>query len=181
MAEAGIPKTELMNERDMERVLTRMAHQITEGNPDESRLALVGIHSRGVPLAKRLAEKIQSFTGTRIPVGVLDITLYRDDLHPDDRQPRVTASHVPFDLTGMTVVLVDDVVYTGRTVRAAMDALIDLGRPACIRLAALIDRGHRELPIRPDCVGKNVPTKRTERISVRVREMDGEDAVYIVQ
>ena len=181
MAEMDLPGMELMNERDMERVLTRMAHQIIEGNPDEQRLALVGIHSRGVPLAKRLAEKIRAFTGAKIPVGVLDITLYRDDLHPEARQPRVTGSHVPFDLSEMTVVLVDDVVYTGRTVRAAMDALIDLGRPACIRLAALIDRGHRELPIRPDCVGKNVPTKRTERISVRVREMDGEDAVYIVQ
>ena len=134
--------------------------------------------SRGVPLAQRIAANIRQFEGLDLPVGSLDITLYRDDLEQDD--PEVRGSSVPFDVTGKTVVLVDDVLYTGRTARAAMDALLDLGRPAAIRLAILVDRGHRELPIRADHVGKNVPTARGERVLVNLEETDGEDGVIVV-
>ena len=170
-----------MSARDVDPALSRIAHEIMEGNPHEEALALVGIKRRGVPLAKRLAERIAAFSGSPVPVGVLDITLYRDDLSEKDSMPHLNATDVPFPVEGLHLVLVDDVIFTGRTARAAMDAIIDLGRPACIRLVSLIDRGHRELPIRADYVGKNVPTKKTERISVRVNEIDGEDAVYIIQ
>ena len=171
-------KTILLDEQALERSLTRISHEIVEKNEDISSICLVGIRRRGLPLANRIAMRIKNSYGVEVSVEELDVSPFRDDngnIRKTEKTPLKTA------VEGKTVVLVDDVVYTGRTVRAAMDALIDLGRPACIRLAALIDRGHRELPIRPDCVGKNVPTKRTERISVRVREMDGEDAVYIVQ
>jgi pyrimidine operon attenuation protein/uracil phosphoribosyltransferase len=141
-------------------------------------LTLVGVLSRGVPLAQRIAANIRQFEELDLPVGSLDITLYRDDLEQDD--PEVRGSSVPFDVTGKTVVLVDDVLYTGRTARAAMDALLDLGRPAAIRLAILVDRGHRELPIRADHVGKNVPTARGERVLVNLEETDGEDGVIVV-
>ena len=171
----------LMTESEMDRALSRIAHQILENCRDEKRLALIGIRRRGVPIAKRLSDRIEAFTGRRVPVGVLDITLYRDDLSRISETPTVHGSDIPFPVTDLTVVLADDVIYTGRTARAAMDAVTDMGRPACIRLMALVDRGHRELPIRPDFVGKNVPTKKTERISVRMREVDGEDAVYIVE
>jgi len=169
----------LMNENDMNRVLTRIAHEIIEGNEGLERLALIGIRRRGVPLAKRIARYIERFEGKSIPVGELDITLYRDDLESSDGQPRVNETDIPFSIDGMHLVMVDDVLYTGRTARSAMDALIDMGRPGCIRLAALVDRGHRELPIRGDYVGKNIPTARSERISVKVKELDGEDAVIL--
>lgn len=181
MVKTSEATTELMSARDMDRVLSRIAHEIVEGNPHEESLALVGVRRRGVPIAKRIAARIEAFTGQRIPVGILDITLYRDDLSQVSEMPLVNSTDIPFPVEGVHLVLVDDVIYTGRTARAAMDAVMDLGRPACIRLVALIDRGHRELPIRADYVGKNVPTKKTERISVRVSEIDGEDAVYIVQ
>jgi pyrimidine operon attenuation protein/uracil phosphoribosyltransferase len=142
-------------------------------------LALVGIQRRGVPLARRIAEAISENEGAAVPVGALDITFYRDDLSLIAQQPVVKGTDLPFDLNGATVVLVDDVLYTGRTIRAAMDALVDFGRPQAIRLAVLVDRGHRELPIRADHVGKNVPTSREEVVRVHVAEIDGEDAVLI--
>ncbi len=163
----------------LNRSLRRISHEILERNASCLRgLALVGVLSRGVPLAQRIAANIRQFEGLDLSVGSLDITLYRDDLEQDD--PEVRGSSVPFDVTGKTVILVDDVLYTGRTARAAMDALLDLGRPAAIRLAILVDRGHRELPIRADHVGKNVPTARSERVLVNLEETDGEDGVIIV-
>jgi len=141
-------------------------------------LALVGVLTRGVPLASRIVKNIRRFEGLDVPVGSLDITLHRDDL--DDEEPEVLGNDVPFDVTGKNVVLVDDVLYTGRTARAAMDALLELGRPAAVRLAILVDRGHRELPIRADYVGKNMPTARGERVRVSLMETDGEDGVIVV-
>lgn len=174
-----VEKAQIMDEEAIRRTLTRMAHEIVERNKDTGRLALVGIRRRGVPLARRLAESIQAIEGRRVHVGVLDITLYRDDLTTIAHQPVVGPTEIPFDLSGRTVVLVDDVLYTGRTVRAAMDVLFDLGRPARIQLAVLVDRGHRELPIRADFVGRNVPTSREELVGVRLREVDGEERVVI--
>lgn len=181
MAEIPENKTELMSAKDMERALRRIAHEIIEGNAHEHALALVGIRRRGVPLANRLAALIETFSGQSVPVGELDITLYRDDLSQISVQPTLKAADFPFSVEGLHLVLVDDVIYTGRTARAAMDAVIDRGRPECIRLTALVDRGHRELPIRADYVGKNVPTAKAERISVCVSEIDGTDAVYLVR
>ncbi|MFW0967383.1 MAG: bifunctional pyr operon transcriptional regulator/uracil phosphoribosyltransferase PyrR, partial [Thermacetogeniaceae bacterium] len=152
-----------------------------EKNAGTKDLVLIGIRRRGVPLASRLSERIKEIEGTSIPLGILDITLYRDDLSQLDYHPLVRKTEVPFSITGKKVVLVDDVLYTGRTVRAAMDALMDLGRPQLIQLAVLIDRGHRELPIRADFVGKNVPTSRKEQINVSLLEIDGEDKVTIVE
>jgi pyrimidine operon attenuation protein / uracil phosphoribosyltransferase len=161
------------------RSLRRISHEILERNaPCLGDLALVGVLTRGVPLARRISANIRHFEGLELPVGSLDITLHRDDLEKVD--PEVRGSNVPFDVTGKTVVLVDDVLYTGRTARAAMDALLELGRPAAIRLAILVDRGHRELPIRADYVGKNVPTARGERVLVNLEETDGEDGVIVV-
>ena len=161
------------------RSLRRISHEILERNASNlDGLALVGGLTRGVPLARRVSENIRAFEGIDVPVGSLDITLHRDDLAGED--PEVKGSDVPFDVTGRTVVLVDDVLYTGRTARAAMDALLELGRPAAIRLAVLVDRGHRELPIRADYVGKNVPTARDERVLVNLGETDGEDGVIVV-
>lgn len=172
-------KAQIMDEASIRRVLTRIAHEILESNKEITNVALVGIRRRGGPLAERLATAIETIEGTRPPVGVLDITLYRDDLTTLSSQPEVRGTHVPFDVTGLNVVLVDDVIYTGRTVRAALDALMDLGRPRRIQLAVLVDRGHRELPIKADFVGKNVPTSSAEVISVYVREIDGVDKVTI--
>lgn len=173
------PKAQIMDEEALGRALTRIAHEIIERNKGIEDVILVGIRRRGVPLAKRLAQKIGQFEGITPPVGILDITLYRDDLSTRTEQPVVQKTEVPFDIRGKRVVLVDDVLYTGRTARAALDALIDLGRPQVIQLAVLIDRGHRELPIRADYVGKNVPTSRKEIVEVRLTEVDGEDQVVI--
>lgn len=163
----------------LDRSLRRISHEILERNASSLEdLALVGVLTRGVPLAGRIVENIHRFEGLDVPVGSLDITLHRDDLN--DEEPEVLGSDVPFDVTGKTVVLVDDVLYTGRTARAAMDALLELGRPAAVRLAILVDRGHRELPIRADYVGKNMPTARGERVRVSLMETDGEDGVIVV-
>ncbi len=168
------------------RTIVRIAHEIVEGNGDLSRVALVGIHTRGVPLAQRLRRLIAEFTGTEVELGTLDITFHRDDLHvrggeaPLHAQPVVRATSLDFPLEGMTCVLVDDVLHTGRTIRAAVEALFAYGRPGRVQLACLVDRGHRELPIRPDYVGKNLPTSRDERIQVQLLEVDELDAVLLV-
>ncbi len=169
----------IMDEQAMRRALTRIAHEIVERNKGLENVALVGIRRRGVPLARRLAAKLREVEGREVPIGLLDITLYRDDLTTRAEQPEVHRTEIPFKLPGTIVVLIDDVIYTGRTVRAALDAIIDVGRPAAIQLAVLIDRGHRELPIRPDFVGKNVPTSRKEVVHVRVNEFDGVEEVVI--
>ncbi|HHW29091.1 MAG TPA: bifunctional pyr operon transcriptional regulator/uracil phosphoribosyltransferase PyrR [Syntrophomonadaceae bacterium] len=174
-------KVQIMDQEGIRRALTRIAHEILEKNAGTKDLVLIGIRRRGVPLASRLSEKIKEIEGTSIPLGILDITLYRDDLSQLDYHPQVRKTEVPFSITDKKVVMVDDVLYTGRTVRAAMDALMDLGRPKLIQLAVLIDRGHRELPIRADFVGKNVPTSRKEVIQVSLLEIDGEDKVTIVE
>ena len=161
------------------RSLRRISHEILESNASWlDDLALVGVLTRGVPLAQRISANVRQFEDLNLPVGSLDITLHRDDLEQED--PEVRGSSVPFEVTGKTIVLVDDVLYTGRTARAAMDALLELGRPAAVRLAILVDRGHRELPIRADHVGKNVPTARGERVLVNLEETDGEDGVIVV-
>jgi pyrimidine operon attenuation protein / uracil phosphoribosyltransferase len=176
----------LLDEQAIAKSLSRIAHEIVEGNPKLDRVALVGIHTRGVPLAQRLRRLIEEFTGTEVELGSLDITFYRDDVQvragegPRHPQPLVRATRLDFPLAGRTVVLVDDVLYTGRTIRAAIDALFDYGRPARVQLACLADRGHRELPIRPDYVGKNLPTSRNERIQVQLVEVDEVDRVLLV-
>lgn len=174
-------KTTLLNSQEVSRALTRIAHEITERNQGAERLALIGVHTRGVPIAKRLAGLIEKFEGIMPEVGELDITLYRDDLSEIALQPIVKRTEVPFNVQGLRIVLCDDVLYTGRTVRASLDALIDLGRPAVIQLAALVDRGHRELPIRADYVGKNVPTSKQEIIKVKLLEIDGADVVELME
>src|SRR5881397_114698 len=172
-------KAEVLDESALDRALTRIAHEILEKNDGAKDLTFVGLRTRGVTLAQRLAQKIARIDGTTLPVGTLDITLYRDDL--DMRgAPVVRGTDIPFSIKGKTVVLVDDVLFTGRTIRAALDALIDLGRPRLIQLAVLVDRGHRELPIRADFVGKNVPTSLDQVIRVSLKECDGRDAVEIV-
>jgi len=169
----------VLHEGDVQRALTRIAHEIAERNPDASALAVVGIHRRGAFLADRLRDLLQELLDLPIPLGDLDIGFYRDDVSSRPDAPVVHASHVDFDVTGRTVVIVDDVLYTGRTVRAAIEALFDYGRPQRVQLAVLADRGHRELPIRPDYVGKNLPTSASEHVYVRVRELDGVDEVAI--
>ncbi|MBR6514878.1 MAG: bifunctional pyr operon transcriptional regulator/uracil phosphoribosyltransferase PyrR [Clostridia bacterium] len=165
----------------MDRALTRIAHEIIEKNSEAKELCLVGIHRKGVPLAKQIADSIRKFSDIEVAVGELDITKHRDDLHIYDASVVSGETNIGFDIHDKIVVLVDDVIFTGRTVRAAMDALIAMGRPGCIQLAVLIDRGHRELPIRGDYVGKNIPTSRSERISVRIPEYDGKKEVAIVK
>lgn len=174
-------KASLMDASAMDRALKRMAHELIEQVDDPGACVLVGIRRRGLPLARRLAEYVLAFSGKGPEVGEVDITFYRDDLTRVDDAPRVSGAELPVDVTGRTVVLVDDVIYTGRTARAAMEAVLARGRAARICLAVLVDRGHRELPIRPDFVGKNIPTSRSERVSVRVRETDGEDAVLLFE
>ena len=171
-------KAQVLDDVALDRALTRIAHEILEKNDGAKDLAFVGLRTRGVTLAQRLAAKIARIDGTTLPVGTLDITLYRDDL--DLRgAPVIRGTDIPFSIKNKTVILVDDVLFTGRTIRAALDALIDLGRPRSIQLATLIDRGHRELPIRPDYIGKNLPTSRKESVAVRLKEHDGEDRVVI--
>jgi pyrimidine operon attenuation protein/uracil phosphoribosyltransferase len=172
-------KAQVLDEAALDRALTRIAHEILERNGGAKDLAFVGLRTRGVTLAQRLAAAIARIDGsTALPVGALDITLYRDDLAMRGI-PVVRATEIPFSIKGKAVILVDDVLFTGRTIRAALDAIIDLGRPQSVQLAILIDRGHRELPIRPDYVGKNLPTSRRESVAVRLREHDGEDRVVI--
>jgi len=168
------------------KALTRIAHEIVEGNADLARVALVGIHTRGVPLAQRLRRRIHELSGTEVAFGQLDITFHRDDVHvrggeaPRHPQPLVRSTTLDFALEGMTCVLVDDVLYTGRTIRAAIEALFDYGRPARVQLACLADRGHRELPIRPDYIGKNLPTAREERVQVQLVEIDEVDQILLI-
>ena len=169
----------LLDAADVRRALTRIAHEILERDKGAGELALVGIANRGDDLARRLAGEIRTIEGIEVPVGVLDITFYRDDIGMKAEAPEVHETRIGFDITGRTVVLVDDVLFTGRTIRAAMDALTDLGRPQRIQLAVLVDRGHRELPIRADFVGKNVPTHRADDVRVLIAEVDGEDAVVV--
>lgn len=174
----------IMDENAIRRALTRIAHEILEKNKGVDGLLLVGIRTRGVYLAKRIAERIYEIENTPVPVGELDVTPYRDDLSQDltvSPTPKENALHMPSSIHGQKIILIDDVLYTGRTVRAAMDALIDGGRPSMIQLAVLIDRGHRELPIRPDYVGKNVPSSKLEQIEVRLTEIDKQDSVLIIQ
>jgi pyrimidine operon attenuation protein/uracil phosphoribosyltransferase len=169
----------LLDAEDVRRAITRIAHEILERDRGAEGLALVGIADRGDQLAARLVREIHRIEGVEVPVGALDITFYRDDIGLSAEAPEVHETRIPFDITGRTIVLVDDVLFTGRTIRAAMDALMDFGRPRRIQLAVLVDRGHRELPIRADFVGKNVPTKRDDDVRVMVVEVDGEDAVVV--
>ncbi|EIW18113.1 MULTISPECIES: bifunctional pyr operon transcriptional regulator/uracil phosphoribosyltransferase PyrR [Pelosinus] len=174
-----IEKTVIMDEQAIRRGLIRIAHEIIENNKGIKDLILVGIRTRGVPLAERLAAEIKRIEGAQLPVGILDITLYRDDLSTLSYQPIVHETQIPVDISGKTIVLIDDVLYTGRTVRAALDAIIDIGRPKVIQLAVLVDRGHRELPIRADYVGKNVPTSSKEVVGVQLMPVDDADKVVI--
>jgi pyrimidine operon attenuation protein/uracil phosphoribosyltransferase len=172
-------KSEIIDADGLRRIVTRIAHEIVERNKGVDDLVVVGIRRRGVPIAERIVAKIQEFEGAKPALGSLDITLYRDDLSTVAHQPVVGATEIPVDINGKVAVLVDDVLFTGRTVRAAMDALIDFGRPRAIQLAVVVDRGHRELPIRADYVGKNVPTSKKEVIGVKLEEIDGVDGVVI--
>jgi pyrimidine operon attenuation protein/uracil phosphoribosyltransferase len=170
----------LLGADDIRRALARLAHEVVERNHGVDKLVLVGLRTRGVPLARRLQRLIAEFEGVVVPMGELDVTLYRDDVQQGP--PRsLSPTSIPVDINDQTVILVDDVLYTGRTARAALDALVDLGRPRAIQLVCLVDRGHRELPIRPDYVGKNVPTGRDEKVAVRLREVDGVDEVVLLQ
>ncbi len=173
-------KSLLYDENILGRSLKRIAHEILENTENTGRICLIGIKTRGVPMAKRLADFIFKIEGIRVPVGILDITLYRDDITPE-KDPVVSESSIDFDIAGREVILIDDVISTGRTARAALDALLDFGRPAKIKLAALVDRGHRELPIRPDFVGKNIPTSKTEIVRVSLLETDGKDAIELYE
>lgn len=174
-------KAQLLDEKGINRSIIRISHEIIEKNKGVENITIVGIKTRGVPLAKRIAKYIEDFEGVEIPVGDLDITLYRDDLSELYEQPNLNSSNIQFEIRNKIVILVDDVIYTGRTVRAAMDGIIRLGRPKSIQLAVLVDRGHRELPIRPDYVGKNVPTSLQEIVHVKLSENDGEDKVIITE
>jgi len=173
-------KALILDSEGMGRAITRIAHEILERNRGAENLALVGIRNRGIFFARRLADKIKEIEGVDLPVGSLDATFYRDDVSTHS-SPKIYKTEMPFDVTGKTIILVDDVLYTGRTTRASMDAIMDYGRPAAIQLAVIIDRGHRELPIRADYVGKNIPTSRRERVMVSVAEVDGQDSVTIAE
>ncbi len=175
-----IVKTELMDEKALDRALTRIAHEIVEKNKGTDDLCLLGIKTRGIPLASRLCEKIYSIEGEKLPFGQIDVTHYRDDLESRKNHYLIDKNDLDLIVMGKKVILIDDVLYTGRTVRAAMDAIMDLGRPNSIQLAVLIDRGHRELPIRADYVGKNVPTSKNEKVIVNIKEIDGRDIVLLI-
>lgn len=174
-------KAEIADEMKIQRTLSRMAHQVIEHHQDLKSVCLVGIKTRGIPLAQRIAKNIALFEGTEIPVGELDITLYRDDLTVSSDQPVLSETRIPFPVVHKNIILVDDVIYTGRTARAAMDAVMALGRPATIQLAVLVDRGHRELPIRADYVGLNMPTSRNEVVAVRLSETDNENSIQLYE
>ncbi|MDQ7096128.1 bifunctional pyr operon transcriptional regulator/uracil phosphoribosyltransferase PyrR [Desulfosporosinus sp. PR] len=177
----GTVKSKILDADGIRRALSRIAHEIVEKNKGTDKLVLVGIRRRGVPLAERIQQYIKEFEGAELPLGILDITLYRDDLSTIDVQPVVHETDVPVSIEGKTVILIDDVLYTGRTARAALDATMDLGRPERIQLAVLVDRGHRELPIRADFVGKNLPTSRREIVAVRLLEVDSEEDVLLLE
>lgn len=171
----------VMNEKGISRAITRIAHEILEKNNGAESLVIIGIIRRGAALAKRIADKIEQIEGILPPVGLLDINMYRDDIHSKHDQPIIERTEILFDVKDRNVILVDDVLFTGRTIRAALSAIIDFGRPRSIQLAVLIDRGHREYPIRPDYVGKNIPTKKEDRVRVRMKERDDEELVRIVR
>jgi len=174
-------KAEILSAQDIQRIITRLAHEILEKNRGSENLVIVGIHTRGAHLASRISKKIAEIENREIPTGFLDITLYRDDFRTRLKQPAVEVTNIPFKIDEKNIVLVDDVLYTGRTIRSALDALMDFGRPERIFLAVLVDRGHRELPIRPDFVGKNIPTSIGEEVKVLLQESDGEDKVLLVE
>lgn len=174
-------KAVILNDQDIQRITTRLAHEILEKNRGLDKLVLVGIRTRGAYLASRLAEKIKEIEDQEVQTGFLDITLYRDDFRTRLKQPEVEVTNIPFNIDQKNIVLVDDVLYTGRTIRAALDALKDFGRPARIYLAVLVDRGHRELPIRPDFIGKNIPTSVGEEVRVQMKEIDDEDRVLLTE
>jgi pyrimidine operon attenuation protein/uracil phosphoribosyltransferase len=176
-----MPEKVILNREDIRRAITRIAHEIVERNHGCDGIVLIGVHTRGVPLAKRIAANIRLFEQTNVLVGDLDISLHRDDLPSLDVQPVLHTTNIPTDIEGKCIVLVDDVLYTGRSIRAAMDAIIEFGRPQYIQLVVLVDRGHREIPIRADYVGKNMPTSRDEQVEVRLEEVDGTDEVVIVK
>jgi pyrimidine operon attenuation protein/uracil phosphoribosyltransferase len=174
-------QSKIMDQEAVRRAVMRMAHEIVEKNKGVGDVCLVGIRTRGVFLAQRLAQAIRDIEGVAVPVGILDITLYRDDLTLIDVQPVVRETLIEFDISDKKIILVDDVLYTGRTIRAALDALVDFGRPSTIQLAVLVDRGHRELPIRADFVGKNIPTAKTQNVQVILRETDQKDDLVLVE
>lgn len=174
-------KSKVADKEGLDRILTRISHEILEKNKGSENLVLIGMRTRGEFLAKRIQQKIKSIDNAEIPLGILDVTLYRDDFRTRIKQPEVSVSDITFDLNERDVILIDDVLYTGRTVRSALNALMDLGRPGSIQLFILVDRGHRELPIRADYVGKNIPTSQNEEIKVRLIEVDDEDAIYLVE
>jgi len=173
--------TRIIDADGMRRTVNRLSHEVVEANRGAEQLAVIGIRTRGEFLARRIAQKVEEIEGGKIPFGILDITLYRDDLRGRLDQPRLQSTEILFDVTGKSIILVDDVLYTGRTIRSALNAIMDLGRPRSIKLLVLIDRGHRELPIKADYAGKNVPTARGQEVRVRMKETDGEDAVYLVE
>lgn len=174
-------KTKVVDTEGLDRILTRISHEILEKNKGSEDLVLMGMRTRGEFLARRIQNKLKNIDGAELPLGVLDVTLYRDDFRMRIKQPEVSVSNITFDINEKQIVLVDDVLYTGRTVRSAMNAIMDLGRPASIQLCILVDRGHRELPIRADYVGKNIPTSMNEEIKVRMTEIDEEDAIYLIE
>lgn len=174
-------KAKLADKETLDRILVRIAHEILEKNKGSKNLVLIGMRTRGEFLAKRLREKLIAIEGVDLPLGVLDVTLYRDDFRKRIKQPQVSVSDITFDINDKDVILVDDVLYTGRTVRSALNAIMDLGRPSSIQLCILVDRGHRELPIRADYVGKNIPTSQNEEIKLKMEEVDGEDAIYLIE
>jgi pyrimidine operon attenuation protein/uracil phosphoribosyltransferase len=173
-------KSKIMDERDFARTVARLVYEILEKNKGLENIVIVGMRTRGVYIAERIVQKLQEIENKKVPLGILDVTLYRDDFRTALKQPQVQITDIPFTIDNKNIIIVDDVLYTGRTVRAAMDALMDFGRPASIQLAILIDRGHRELPIIADFIGKNIPTSQGEEIRVHVKEIDGDDAVYLV-
>jgi pyrimidine operon attenuation protein/uracil phosphoribosyltransferase len=174
-------KSKQVDQAGLERIITRISHEILEKNKGSKNLAIIGMRTRGEFLANRIAEKIKKIDNAELPLGVLDATLYRDDFRTRLKQPEISVSNITFDLNEKDIILVDDVLYTGRTVRSALNALMDMGRPASIQLCILVDRGHRELPIRADYVGKNIPTSYNEEIKVKLSEVDGEDAIYLIE
>jgi pyrimidine operon attenuation protein/uracil phosphoribosyltransferase len=174
-------KSKIIDKEGFDRILTRIAHEILEKNKGSKNLILMGMRTRGEFLARRIKDKINKIDNENLPLGVLDVTLYRDDFRMRLKQPEVSVSDITFDINEKDIILIDDVLFTGRTVRSAMNAIMDLGRPSSIQLCILIDRGHRELPIRADYVGKNIPTSQYEEIKVKMEEHDGEDAIYIIE